>query len=79
MSNRLYRTGGILNYLQKQPPQPSLKKLRTNYNGASIRVRRSSDNAELNIGFTPTGNLDTVTLLAFVGTGNGNCSLIQKL
>jgi hypothetical protein len=35
-----------------------------------IRVRRSSDNAELDIGFT--GNtLDTSSLLTFVGSGNG--------
>jgi hypothetical protein len=49
----------------------SLRKLRTAYSGAAIRVRRSSDNTELDIGFTATGELDTTTLLAFVGTGNG--------
>ena len=49
----------------------SLRKLRTAYSGAAIRVRRSSDNTELDIGFTPTGDLDIVTLLAFVMTGNG--------
>jgi hypothetical protein len=49
----------------------SLRKLRTAYSGPVIRVRRSSDNAEADIGFTASGDLDTVTLLAFVGTGNG--------
>jgi hypothetical protein len=36
----------------------------------SIRVRRSSDNAEKDIGFIGK-NLDTQTLLNFVGSGNG--------
>lgn len=36
----------------------------------AIRVRRSSDNAELDIGFDD-GDLDTSSLLAFVGSGNG--------
>jgi hypothetical protein len=37
----------------------------------ACRVRRSSDNADANIGFTASGDLDTAALLAFVGTGNG--------
>jgi len=39
-----------------------------------IRVRRSSDNAEQDIGFvsnTPNALLDTTSLLSFVGAGNG--------
>ncbi len=35
----------------------------------AIRVRRSSDNVEQDIGFDHNGNLDTTALLAFVGTG----------
>lgn len=35
-----------------------------------IRVRRSSDNAELNIGSTSSGALDTAALLAFAGVGS---------
>ena len=34
-------------------------------------MRRSSDNAEQNIGFDGSGNLDQTALLAFVGGGNG--------
>ena len=49
----------------------SLRKLRTAYTGSAIRVRRSSDNGEQNIGFDSGGNLDTTSLLAFVGAGNG--------
>jgi hypothetical protein len=48
----------------------SLRKLRTEYLGAAINVRRSSDSATQDIGFTASGDLDTVTLLAFVGVGN---------
>lgn len=49
----------------------SLRKLKVSYSGYAIRVRRSSDNTEQNIGFTATGVLDTTTLLSFVGSGNG--------
>jgi hypothetical protein len=48
----------------------SLRKLRTAYSGSAIRVRRSSDNTEQDIGFV-SGQLDTVSLLAFCGSGNG--------
>lgn len=48
----------------------SLRKLRTGYTGSAIRVRRSSDNTELNIGFV-NDSLDTASLLSFVGSGNG--------
>lgn len=50
----------------------STRKLRAAYAGSAIRVRRSSDNAELDIGFIAGANdLDTAALLAFVGGGNG--------
>ena len=48
----------------------SLRKLRTAYTGAAIRVRRSSDNAEQDINFVGA-NLDTTALLTFCGAGNG--------
>jgi len=48
----------------------SLRKLRTAYSGNCIRVRRSSDNAEQDIGFVGN-NLDTASLLTFCGAGNG--------
>ena len=48
----------------------SLRKLSGGYTGAAIRVRRSSDDTEQDIGFD--GNdLDTTSLLSFVGAGNG--------
>jgi hypothetical protein len=38
---------------------------------AIIQVRRSLDNATLNIGFDGSGNLDSAALLAFVGVQDG--------
>lgn len=49
----------------------SLVKLFKNYNGKCIRVRRSSDSTELDIGFDSLGNLDTTSIVAFCGAGNG--------
>jgi hypothetical protein len=48
----------------------SLRKLRAGYTGSAIRVRRSSDNAELDIGFTASGELDINALRSFFGIGN---------
>ncbi len=49
----------------------STRKIAANYAGSAIRVRRSSDNAEANIGFSGSGDLDIDALLAHVGTGDG--------
>jgi hypothetical protein len=49
----------------------SVRKLRTAYTGNAIRVRRSSDNTEQNIGFTSAGNLDTTALTTFCSGTNG--------
>lgn len=49
----------------------SLRKLRSAYTGSAIRVRRSSDNTEQDIGFTISGDLDTSSLTSFCGSGNG--------
>jgi len=48
----------------------SLRLLRTLYTGSAIRVRRSSDNTEQDIGFN-LGNLDTTSLTSFCGSGSG--------
>jgi hypothetical protein len=48
----------------------SMRKLKSSYTGACMRVRRSSDNAEQDIGFLGD-DLDTDSLLSFVGVGNG--------
>jgi hypothetical protein len=49
----------------------SLRLLRSAYTGSAIRVRRSNDNAEQDIGFDTSGNLDTSALTSFVGANNG--------
>lgn len=48
-----------------------LCKLRTAYAGAAIRVRRSSDNAEQDISFDGSGNLDVASFNTFVGAATG--------
>ena len=53
----------------------SLRKIRTEYTGNAITVRRSSDNTSQSIGFDANGNLDTTSLLSFVGAGNGFVSV----
>lgn len=49
----------------------SLRKLDCDYTGYAIRVRRSSDNSEQDIGFTSNGDLDTAALKTFVSTNSG--------
>jgi len=48
-----------------------MRKLRTAYTGYCLKVRRSSDSATQDIGFTSAGDLDVTALLNFVGTGTG--------
>lgn len=48
----------------------AMHKLRAAYSGSCIRVRRSSDNAEQDIGFSGT-DLDESALTTFVGANNG--------
>lgn len=52
------------------------RRLLTSYNGALIKVRRSSDSLESDIYSKANGDLDTVALLAWVGGGNGYISKI---
>ena len=49
----------------------SLRKLRGGYSGSAIRVRRSSDSAEQDIGFTSSGDLDESALTTFCGASDG--------
>ena len=54
----------------------SLRKISGAYSGACIKVRRSTDSALLDIGFV-NDELDTVSLIAFVGTGSGKTGFIH--
>ena len=48
----------------------SVRKLSSSYTGSALRVRRSSDNTEQDIGFNGL-DLDTTALSSFVGAGSG--------
>lgn len=62
---------GLLDTYPNAAAAYSLRKLRTAYTGSAIRVRRSSDNTEQDIGFTALGALDTSSLTTFCGSGDG--------
>jgi hypothetical protein len=49
----------------------SLRKLRNDYSGNCIRVQRSSDNTQQDIGFGADGFIDESALTSFVGSGDG--------
>lgn len=48
----------------------SLRRLRGAYSGAAVRVRRSNDNAEQDIGFDANGNFNESALTSFVGANS---------
>ena len=48
----------------------SLRKLNGSYTGSAIRIRRSNDNTTLDVGFDANGNLDTTSMLNFIGGQN---------
>lgn len=50
---------------------PDLRKLRADYSGPAIRVRRSSDNGEADISFDENGDLDVTALQDHCGSGDG--------
>jgi hypothetical protein len=62
---------GLLDTYPNAAAAYSVRKLRSAYTGNAIRVRRSSDNAEQNIGFDGSGNLDTTALTSFCSGTNG--------
>lgn len=62
---------GILDLYPNAQIAYSVRKLSSSYTGNSLRVRRSSDNTEQDIGFLPNGNLDENALTSFVGANNG--------
>ena len=55
----------------------SLRKLSISYNGPAIRVRRSSDNEEADIGFNGVF-LNINELLEFVGSSNGYVKILYN-
>jgi hypothetical protein len=57
---------GLLDLYPNAAAAYSLRKLRAAYSGSAVRVMRSSDYTEQDIGFTAQGELDTASLLSFV-------------
>jgi hypothetical protein len=68
-------TGFLLNDFSDASLGLSLDLLDSNYNGNCIKVRRSSDDTELDIGFF-NNVIDTSSLLAFVGSGDAFVTII---
>jgi hypothetical protein len=62
---------GLLDTYPNAAAAYSVRLLKSDYTGNAIRVRRSSDNTEQNIGFTALGNLDTTALSSFCSGTNG--------
>jgi hypothetical protein len=61
---------GLLDTYPNAAAAYSVRKLRAAYTGSAIRVRRSSDNTEQDIGFSGA-NLDTTALTSFCSGTNG--------
>lgn len=56
----------------------SLKKLRKTYNGACLRLRRSSDNTATDIGFAANGQIDIDSAISFCNGSNGFAQTIYN-
>jgi hypothetical protein len=64
-------TGLLDTYSGAAVAYSAARRLATAYTGSLIRVRRSSDNAEQDIGYTVGNVLDESALTTFVGANNG--------
>lgn len=62
---------GILDTYTGAGAAYGVRKLLNAYSGSCIRVVRSSDSTEQDIGFDGSGNLDTAALASFVGSNTG--------
>jgi len=63
-------TTGLLEFYPGAAAAYSLRQLRRSVSPYAIRVRRSGDSLEQDIGFNSNGELDTNALLAFAGSGD---------
>lgn len=68
----------VLDYFRHARGGYSLRKLYSGYSGSAIRIRRSLDNAEADIGFDASGNLDETTVLAWAGAGDAWVSILYN-
>lgn len=62
---------GLLDLYPSAAAAYSVRLLKSDYASSAMEVRRSSDNALQDIGFDANGDLDTASLLSFVGAGDG--------
>jgi hypothetical protein len=62
---------GILDLYPNAAAAYSLRRLNSLYTGNLIKVRRSSDNTEQDIGYLDNGDLNISALTSFCGSGNG--------
>lgn len=60
----------LQNALSRSASIHSLRRVKSSYTGPLCRVQRSSDNAQLDIPALANGDLDTYTLMNFVGAEN---------
>ena len=63
--------GRVLDKIPDAKAAYSTRKLSSAYTGSALRVRRSTDNAEQDIGFTSAGLLDSAALSSFISGGSG--------
>lgn len=62
---------GVLDGISNLAAAYGLRKLRSAYSGSAVRVRRSSDSTEQDIGFDGSGEFDSAAFSSFVGGGTG--------
>lgn len=62
---------GVLDGMSNIAVAYSLRKLRSAYTGSAVRVRRSSDSTEQDIGFDSSGDFNSSAFSSFVGGGTG--------
>jgi hypothetical protein len=76
-NNSLYNSSGsnvyvgILNLYPNASAAYSLRLLKNNYIGNAVRIRRSGDNSETDIGFLSNGNFNVLQATAFCIAGGG--------
>lgn len=71
LSPRPSSAAGVLDGISNIAVAYSLRKLRSAYAGSAVRVRRSSDSTEQDIGFASDGEFDSSAFSSFVSGGTG--------
>lgn len=66
-----FRPNGIPSFALSSDGLYSLQRASTTYTGPAVQIRRSYDDALMDIGFDSTGILDFTAIYSFVGTASG--------